>query len=719
MKKCLAACVWLALCICSASYVRAAAAADPGDQFLNAYFLLQDGDAADAKGDWVIADTKYRAALDLLAQIKEQDPNWNPHIIDFRLKYCSEHLEALKPKLPAAPPPTPPAATAAPTSAVPAEVAAPVPPQPDRVQELATELHQSQAQVRQLEQERDALKARLEQELQKPAPTEREEAQKTLDQIRTLEAARDALTARLQEAESKATQVETLKAELQQSQEKLRQLESDRDQLNARLQESLSKAAPAQTNPQLEELLKKNAELTAEVASLKEQLSGGTATSAATKAEADQIQLRTELMQTRTDLERTRQQLQKANQDLTSAKQELEEVRADNVRLRQSQEEIVAKLNESDRQLRASRSSSDKDNEIILQLRKENTLLHQIAERQGTVASREEPPTDEGGLNTELKGWHPRRRAPAPQPVAVAVPNPAPARSKAPSTSSVKESASNKLVATINAPAPVPSSPAKPPPAKAPPVAVAVTNVVRAPPAIATPPVAVTPAPVKPPPPPPPANDVKTLLNEARAAAALKDYETAAAKYQAVLAKEPKNVTALSRLGAIRYEQGKLDDAEELLRQAASEAPNDSATRSLLGVVFVRKGTLDEAFNELTRAVALDPRNAEAHNYLGITLSEKGWGTAAEEQIRRAIELNPQYADAHFNLAVIYAKEKTPRWELARYHYQKALELGAAPDPQFAALLKSATSQKPAPSAADQPEAQQPDSPNPQPSANP
>jgi Tfp pilus assembly protein PilF len=110
----------------------------------------------------------------------------------------------------------------------------------------------------------------------------------------------------------------------------------------------------------------------------------------------------------------------------------------------------------------------------------------------------------------------------------------------------------------------------------------------------------------------------------------------------------------------------------------------------LLGVIYFRKGMLDEAFSELTRAVALNPRNAEAHNYLGITLSEKSWTAAAEQEIRRAIELNPQYADAHFNLAVLYAKQKTPKIELARYHYRKALDLGAEPDPQIEAILKAA-----------------------------
>jgi len=194
---------------------------------------------------------------------------------------------------------------------------------------------------------------------------------------------------------------------------------------------------------------------------------------------------------------------------------------------------------------------------------------------------------------------------------------------------------------------------------------------------------------------PPSAPDERQLLNEARAALALKDLETAGTKYTAVLAMEPTNLVALSSLGSIRYQQGRVDDAEQYLRKAVGTAPNDATTRSLLGAVFLRKGLTEDAFNELTRAVALDPHNAEAHNYLGIVLSQKGWAAAGEQQVRTALEINPQYADAHFNLAVIYAKQRTPNLELARYHYKKALDLGAPPDAELEALLKK-LSEKPA-----------------------
>jgi Flp pilus assembly protein TadD len=201
----------------------------------------------------------------------------------------------------------------------------------------------------------------------------------------------------------------------------------------------------------------------------------------------------------------------------------------------------------------------------------------------------------------------------------------------------------------------------------------------------------------------PPAPNVRSLLNEGRAALALKDYNTAGTKYEAVLVLEPTNSVALANLGVISYQQNRLDDAEQYLRKAAAAAPNDSNTRSLLGVVYFRKGAIEDAYSELNRAVAIDPHNAEAHNYLGIVLSEKGWGASGELEIRRAIEINPQYADAHFNLAVVYAKEHNPKVELARYHYKKALDLGAKPDPELEALLKKLSEKPTAPATEEEP----------------
>ena len=102
----------------------------------------------------------------------------------------------------------------------------------------------------------------------------------------------------------------------------------------------------------------------------------------------------------------------------------------------------------------------------------------------------------------------------------------------------------------------------------------------------------------------------------------------------------------------------------------------------ILGVIYYDQNKLDRALAALAQAVLFEPKDARAHHFLGVTIGKKGWYLGAEDEMRKAIELNPDYAEAHFNLAVFYLQRSPPAVELARRHYQKALDLGAAPDPQ-------------------------------------
>ena len=86
--------------------------------------------------------------------------------------------------------------------------------------------------------------------------------------------------------------------------------------------------------------------------------------------------------------------------------------------------------------------------------------------------------------------------------------------------------------------------------------------------------------------------------------------------------------------------------------------------------------------------MAQDPNDAVARNYLGVAAGRNRWFDAAEAELRRSVELQPDYADAHFNLAVFCLERDPPAVELARRHYQKALELGAVPDRLIEKALK-------------------------------
>jgi tetratricopeptide (TPR) repeat protein len=102
------------------------------------------------------------------------------------------------------------------------------------------------------------------------------------------------------------------------------------------------------------------------------------------------------------------------------------------------------------------------------------------------------------------------------------------------------------------------------------------------------------------------------------------------------------------------------------------------------------QGKLDAAHAHLAQAVLYAPKNAQAHQFFGVVLGRKGWYAPGEEELRRAVELDEKSADSHYNLAVLYLQRDPPAVELARRHYQRALELGAKADPELAKKFDAA-----------------------------
>jgi Tfp pilus assembly protein PilF len=68
-------------------------------------------------------------------------------------------------------------------------------------------------------------------------------------------------------------------------------------------------------------------------------------------------------------------------------------------------------------------------------------------------------------------------------------------------------------------------------------------------------------------------------------------------------------------------------------------------------------------------------------------LADKGLRSAAETAFRKALASEPDYAEAHYNLAFIYAEEKPPSMEMARWHYRRAVDLGHGKSPELEKLL--------------------------------
>lgn len=177
------------------------------------------------------------------------------------------------------------------------------------------------------------------------------------------------------------------------------------------------------------------------------------------------------------------------------------------------------------------------------------------------------------------------------------------------------------------------------------------------------------------------------LIAEADRAFVEQRYKEAEKKYNEVLLQEGRNVYALANLASAQIEMNRLEEAEENLKRALTLEPNDPFSLLLMGKLKLNDGRIDEALTAFSRSAQLNPDSAETQNYLGIVLSEKGQRVGAEAALRKAIQLQPDYASAHHNLSIIYATQQPPFIELARWHYEKAVSLGHARNPELEGML--------------------------------
>jgi Flp pilus assembly protein TadD len=165
------------------------------------------------------------------------------------------------------------------------------------------------------------------------------------------------------------------------------------------------------------------------------------------------------------------------------------------------------------------------------------------------------------------------------------------------------------------------------------------------------------------------------------------DLETARKDYEKALALVPGQTNATVNLGLVAHRQKRFDEAEELLKGLVHREPELPLGWLVLGTIYYDQEKLEGALAAFAQAAFLQPKDARTHHYLGITLGKKGWYSGAEDEMRKAIELEPSYAEAHFNLAVFYLQRTPPAIELARRHYQTALDLGAPRDPSIEKTL--------------------------------
>ena len=126
----------------------------------------------------------------------------------------------------------------------------------------------------------------------------------------------------------------------------------------------------------------------------------------------------------------------------------------------------------------------------------------------------------------------------------------------------------------------------------------------------------------------------------------------AEAIYRQILSAQGDHPEALRLLGAIAVQQGRTDEALELLTRAVRAAPESPCAHAKLAEILLAQGRTDDAIASCRTAIALDERCADAYNGLGIALLRLGRCDEAAAAFQKLVELSPSSPHAHVNLCV-------------------------------------------------------------------
>ena len=156
-------------------------------------------------------------------------------------------------------------------------------------------------------------------------------------------------------------------------------------------------------------------------------------------------------------------------------------------------------------------------------------------------------------------------------------------------------------------------------------------------------------------------DDESTHFDLGRALEMQGKHDEAIAEYQISRRLRPSQIKAYSNLAAIFIDQGKLEEAITLCREALRAKP-DAETHATLGNALSRQGKLEEAVVNFREAVRLRPDNHTFHENFGIALQDHGKFDEAITEFQVAIKLDPGCSFSRRRLGIIYSD----RGELAR-----------------------------------------------------
>jgi tetratricopeptide (TPR) repeat protein len=142
----------------------------------------------------------------------------------------------------------------------------------------------------------------------------------------------------------------------------------------------------------------------------------------------------------------------------------------------------------------------------------------------------------------------------------------------------------------------------------------------------------------------------------------------------------PNSYRLLVQKGVVLENLGRIDEAEEFLRQASQLQKDNSVALLSLAIVQTHASQLREAEVTLTSALESFPDNYYMHYHLGKILvqlqennpTDTSLSEKAKHAFQQAIRCNPSYADSYYQLAKLYIRESP---KLAEQNLVRCLHL--------------------------------------------
>ena len=158
-------------------------------------------------------------------------------------------------------------------------------------------------------------------------------------------------------------------------------------------------------------------------------------------------------------------------------------------------------------------------------------------------------------------------------------------------------------------------------------------------------------------------------------------FEKALKNFQDAAAADPNLRAAKANEGIALLALARVDEARNLLDEAAKADPKDPHTWYALGMLNKNSSNPEVAIDDFNKVIAIDETDADTWYFLGTVYSQLRQFPQAIDAFDHALKLNPLHASAQFGLSrALQQSGDTPhaREHLARFQYITQNHLGTA-----------------------------------------